>query len=231
MPRVLIPTDEPNFILGLVEGYRSLGWEVVVGAANWKIRASHYDIIHYHWPEEYCQWGVPNKGQATKIEENLQWWSSRATNIFTVHNLYPHSDVSHPAFHQLYSSFYRHCHLISHFSDASRRLVIEQFPAAQQTRHIVHCPPCYDVTLATQRQRGSRRAEMGIDEDAFVVLMVGRIRSWDEAKLIQRAFDLARVPNKRLLMAGKFALTERPWRRRLLLLRWNWWLKRRRADC
>ena len=46
---------------------------------------------------------------------------------------------------------------------------------------------------------------MGIGEDEFVILMIGRIRFWREVELIQRAFDLARVPKKRLLMAGKFA--------------------------
>src|SRR5262249_54149187 len=53
MPRVLIPTDEPNFTLGLVEGYRSLGWDVVTGTENFKVRAAHYDVVHYQWPEEY----------------------------------------------------------------------------------------------------------------------------------------------------------------------------------
>jgi glycosyltransferase involved in cell wall biosynthesis len=70
---------------------------------------------------------------------------------------------------------------------------------------------------------------MGIDDDEFVVLMIGQIRFWREVELIQRAFDLARVPKKRLLMAGKFALSAPQWRKQLLRLRWNWWLNKRRA--
>jgi len=229
VPRVLIPTDEPNFTLGLVQGYRSLGWDVTTGATNFNICAAHYDLIHFQWPEEYCGWRPPTEDDIANIEQNLRWWNSQSKTVFSVHNLYPHNGVGHPAYHKLYSAFYQHCNLISHFSQASQRSVVDEFSSAKQARHVVHCPPNYDVTLVRQRQRGSRRAEMGIGEDEFVILVIGRLRSWDELKLIQTAFDLAKVPRKRLLMAGKFALIEPPFRRRLHSLRWNLWLKRRRA--
>jgi glycosyltransferase involved in cell wall biosynthesis len=227
MPRVLIPTDDDD--PGLIEGYRSYGWDVAIGTGNFGLRASHYDVVHYQWPEEYSGWHVPSKEKIAEIDERLRWWSSRATNIFTVHNLYPHYGVGQPACHELYSCFYRHCHLISHFSQTSRRMVLEEFPAARHARHVVHCPANNEVALATQKRRGSCRAEMGIGEDEFVILMIGRIRSWAEVGLIQQAFDLARVPKKRLLMAGKFQLMAPEWRKRVYLLRWNCWLTRRHA--
>jgi glycosyltransferase involved in cell wall biosynthesis len=227
MPRVLIPTDDDD--PGLIEAYRCLGWDVTVGTANFRNRASHYDVVHYQWPEEYSGWRVPTHEQIVETEERLRWWSARATCIFTVHNLYPHYGVGDPACHELYSCFYRHCHLISHFSHTSQQMVLEEFPSARRARHIVHCPANNAVALAIQKERGSRRGELGIREDEFVILMIGRIRFWSEVKLIQRAYDLACVPNKRLLMAGKFALIAPPWRKRLLMLRWNLWLKARQA--
>ena len=230
MQRVLIPTDIDDLLqVGFIEAYRSLGWDVVVGTANLRIHACDYDVIHHQWPEEYCGWVVPSEERIAEIEQNLQWWSSRATNIFTVHNLYPHYGVGDPACHELYSCFYRHCHLISHFSHTSLRLVLEEFPAARQARHVVHCPPNLALVLARQKQRGSRRAEMEIDDDEFVILVIGSIRNRAEIELIERAFDLARVPKKRLLMAGKLALNDPSWKRRLLQLRLHWWLKRRGA--
>src|SRR5262249_46610945 len=195
----LIPSDAiQGSDLGLVEEYRSLGCDVAIGTANFKIRASQYDVIHYHWPEEYSEWEVPTKQQIAQINQQLQWWSSRSINVLTVHNLTPHYGMGHPAFHELYSCFYRHCHFISHFSNASQRLVVEEFPAARQAQHVVHGPPSYKDILAAQSQRGSRRAEMGLSEDEFVILIIGRIRFWAEAELIKRAFDLAGVPKKRL---------------------------------
>ena len=230
MPHVLISTDEPNFTMGLVEGYRSLGWNVSVGIANFKIRAARYDVIHHQWPEEFSGWQVPTPEQIERLKHDLQWWCARSVNIFTVHNLYPHNGVDDPAYHQMYSCFYKYCHLISHFSKASHQLVLGEFPSARTARHIVHdAAPSYELTLARQRERGSRRAEMNIRENEFVILMLGRLRSLEEIQLLRRGFDLARIPNKRLLMAGKFALRLPRLRRALVQLRWSWWLKRRRA--
>ena len=229
MPSVLIPTNDDD--PGLVEGYRSLGWDVTVGAAHFRIRSPRYHVVHYQWPEEYSGWQVPTEQQIAEIEEHLRWWSSRATNVFTVHNLYPHSGVRDPASHKLYSCFYHHCHVISHFSHTSHRLVLKEFTASRGQHHVIHCPASNHVALANQKQRGSRRADMGIEDDEFVILMIGRIRFWREVELIQRAFDLARVPKKRLLMAGKLVVSGPQWRRRLLELRWNRWLKSSTRCC
>jgi hypothetical protein len=228
-PRVLIATDEPNFSLGLVEGYRSLGWEVVTGAANFRIEAAGFDVIHYQWPEEFSRWGRPTDRELKRIDEHLQSWAKRAINIFTVNNLYPHQLEGDAACHQLYSSFYRHCQLVSHYAPASKRLVLEEFPAARNARHVIHTPPSYEVTLARQLDRGSRREELGIRKDEFVVLMFGALRSWDEMRLLRQGYSLAEIPNKRMLMAGKFRLKGSGWARRWQHWHWRWWLFRQRA--
>src|SRR5436190_18772359 len=108
MLRVLITTDEPNFSRGLVEGYRSLGWEVATGASNFRIEAAHYDVVHHLWPEEHCGWRAPSDRDLEQIEQQLAWWQSRAFTIFTVNNLYPHRLDRDPASHKLYSAFLRH---------------------------------------------------------------------------------------------------------------------------
>ena len=140
VPRVLIPTDEPNFTLGLVEGYRSLGWDVVTGAGNFKIRAAHYDAVHHQWPEEFTGWHLPNEKEIDQVSQHLQWWTSRSINIFSVNNIYPHNGMGHAAYHRLYSRFYEHCQLISHYSNTSRRMVLDEFPAARAARHVIHSP-------------------------------------------------------------------------------------------
>src|SRR5262249_27580468 len=104
----------------------------------------------------------------------------------------------------------------------------EEYPAAQKTPNLVHSAPNYAVTLARQTDRGSRRNEMGIDESEFVILIFGRLRSQHEIALIQTAYDLANIPNKRLLMAGKVNFTSGRINA-LRLLPWRLWLKRRRA--
>ena len=229
MPRVLIATDEPNFTLGLVAGYKSLGWDVATGTSDFRNRAAQYDVVHHQWPEEFCGWTRPGSQQIEQIRSLVRWWEHRAVNIFTVNNLYPHEFDNDPACHELYSLFYRHCQLVTHYSEASHQLVLKEFPITEEVRHVVHAPANYEVTLANQRERGSRRAAMGIQDEEFVILMLGRLRSWDEIRLMQRAFDLTKVPRKRLLMAGKLELKDSRWGKLNKQLRLNWWLSRVRA--
>ena len=229
MPRVLISTDESNFTMGLVEGYRSLGWEVTTGTTNFRIHAAQYDIIHHQWPEEFSGWESPTPGEIKKIRQQLEWWQSRAVNIFTVNNLYPHLQERNPFFHNLYSCFYRHCQLITHYSNASHESVLREYPSARTARHIVHSPANYEVSLATQVSRGSQRDQWGITDGEFVILILGSLRSLDEIRLVQKAFDLTRVPKKRLLMAGKFKVKASRLRRRWMEFLWSVWFKTRRV--
>ena len=99
------------------------------------------------------------------------------------------------------------------------------YPEAEAARHIVHCPDGCEATLAMQRRRGSRRHEMNIGEDEFVMLVMGQIRSEQEMRIVQNGYGLAKVDRKRLLMAGHLTLIIDPWRKRLLSLRWKLWLK------
>src|SRR5262249_18488806 len=154
---------------------------------------SDYDVLHYQWPEEYSGWKMPDRDRLINIKGRLKWWSSRATNIFSVNNLYPHNGIGDPAYHELYSYFYTHCDVISHSSKASRQSVLDEFPAARSAKHVLHTPPNYAVTLARQKCRGSRRGEMGIEAGEFVILVFGRLRSQSEIDLIRRSFDLAKI--------------------------------------
>jgi beta-1,4-mannosyltransferase len=229
MPRILISTDEPNFSLGLVEGYRAAGCEVVTGTANFRLRAANYDVVHHQWPEEFSGWRAPSAREIDQVRQHLEWWRDRAFNIFTVNNLYPHELDHDAACHELYSNFYRYCQVITHYSRTSLEMVLSEFPAAHAARHVVHSPANYEVTLASQKSRGSRRRALGIREDDFVILMLGSLRSWEEIRLIQKAFDRVRVPRKRLLMAGKLVVRDSFWRKRIKQLMWQLWLKRRHA--
>src|SRR5436190_18176905 len=112
--RVLLTTDEYSYTLGLVEGYRALGWQVVVGANNFRLRSARFDMVHHQWPEEFSRWQVPTQRDLDEITGHLEWWKAKAKNVFTVNNLYPHQREKNPLFHKLYSLFYKNCQLISH---------------------------------------------------------------------------------------------------------------------
>jgi glycosyltransferase involved in cell wall biosynthesis len=57
----------------------------------------------------------------------------------------------------------------------------------------------------------------------MVYLVFGSLRSWDEVQLIRRAFSLANVPRKRLLMAARYNEPVSHWRQRRRRWRWTLW--------
>jgi len=232
MPTVLIASDERDDIPNWVEGYRAGGWDVVTGTHNFKLCAAQFDLIHHQWPEELSGWRVPDPAKLDEIKTLLAWWQARTRCIFTVNNLYPHGFQGNPVYAELYSEVIRRCHLVTHYTEASRRLICEEYPAARDANHLVHSPFNYERLLPLQRARGSRRSELGIPEKDFVVLIFGALRSWEEICLIRSGFDRANIPNKRLLMAGKFnsgGIGVTRWQRRWRQFQWEQWLRRRNA--
>ena len=229
MQRVLIATNEPNFTMGMVEGYRSSGWDVVAGLLNFRMCAARFDVVHFQWPEEFTGWNVPTEKSLEEMDRLLEGWSRKSILIFTVNNLYPHQQQGRALYHRLYSLFYRHCHVITHYTQASMRLVLEEFPAARQSNHVVHQPANYEVTLASQIRRGDCREKWGLSSEDFVILVLGSLRSWDEMTLVRKAYDMARIKRKRLLMAGKLGLAGSWWQNKWRRFFWNGWLWSRKA--
>jgi glycosyltransferase involved in cell wall biosynthesis len=228
--RILIPSDNRDFVGELARAYREVGCDVVMGAGNFELGCADFDVVHFQWPEEYCDWRPPSEARLKEIVDRLIWWSQRTRTIISVHNLFPHGFPDDPQCERLFDAFYRMCTVLLHFSSISRKLVCDGFPGARHDRHRVTHVWNNETTLAKQKGRGDCRASFGIREDEFVVLMLGSFRIWDEIQLFTRAFDLCQVPKKRLLMAGRFELMESAGvRRRLRGMSWRSWLWRRRA--
>ena len=52
----------------------------------------------------------------------------------------------------------------------------------------------FDGLLPPRPDRAACRREFGFADDEFVVLVFGLLRSWDEVRLVRKAFDRAGLP-------------------------------------
>jgi hypothetical protein len=229
MPRVLIPTDDREIVPSLVDGYRHLGYEVVTGTRNFFLRACGYDLIHFLWPEELTAWHVPTPQKLEQIRETFAWWKSRSRTLISVNNLYPHGHEGNLEFKRLYEIFYSCCETILHHSHASLRLVNGEFPLSAKRRNVVATMFNYDRYLPATLDRDLARNSFGFHNDEFVILIFGALRKSDEVKLIKRAYLNARIPQKRLLMAGRCVGGPSGLQRRWNAFGWHVWLKTNRA--
>jgi len=229
MPRVLIPSDHPDFPLYLAEAYREAGWEVAVGAANFDLAGMNFDVVHFQWPEELTGWNEPSESRLAEVAASLDRWRQRSKLVLTVHNLRPHRNGGSECYRKLYEAFYERMHVVGHFTGTSREAVTKEFPFPGGERHIVTGYFNLDHLLPRERDPIRARKELAIGEGAFVVLVFGGLREWAEVELIKTGFDLAAVPAKRLLMCGRYEEAGPAWRQRWR--RWNWsrWLRSRKA--
>ncbi len=229
MPNVLIPTNDQTIIPDLVEGYHKLGFEVVTGAANFFLRAHSFDLVHILWPEELTGWKSPTQAQLEEIREVAEWWVARTPLMISVNNLYPHGREGEEASKALYEIFYTNCDLILHHCEASRQLVNAEFPISARQRNIVTTMFGYHRHLPLRFDRDSARRSFGFVPDEFVLLVFGALRNRNEIKLLQSAFGAARVPHKRLLMAGRYVESLGRWERRWRNYLWSHWLRQQGA--
>jgi glycosyltransferase involved in cell wall biosynthesis len=229
MPRVLIPSDHPDFPLYLAEAYRATGWEVSVGAGNFDLAGMGFDVVHFQWPEELTGWSEPSEKRLRQVIARLDEWKQRAKLVLTVHNLRPHRNGESAGYRKLYEAFYERMHVVAHFTETSREAVAKELPQSGEARHIVTGYFNLDHLLPRQRDPAQARKEFGIPEHAFVVLVFGGIREWAEVQLIENGFDLAAIPAKRLLMCGRYDESAPAWQQRWRRWQWSRWLRSRQA--
>ena len=139
--RVLIASDDPSFLTNFVLGYRANGMEPILGRANFLQGTASAGYCHILWPEELVDWQKPDPAAIALIEKLLVQRKESSAVIQTVNNIYPHGCHGDPAWHSLYSSCLRSADVIHHFSQASLKLVNQEYPEFAGALQEIGPPP------------------------------------------------------------------------------------------
>jgi glycosyltransferase involved in cell wall biosynthesis len=184
-----------------------------------------YDLVHLQWPEELTGWKPPSAARIAEISARLDHWKQSARLLMTVHNVRPHLQSDDPAYGALYEAVYARVPVLAHFTDVSRQLVAKAFPQAARQANVVTGFFNLDPLLPATRDAAAARRAFAIGDDEFVLLVFGALREWAEVRLVRDGFSAARVPRKRLLMAGRYQEFGPVWRQRWRRFSWRRWLK------
>jgi glycosyltransferase involved in cell wall biosynthesis len=229
MKHVLIPSDDSDFVPNLALGYQDQGFCAAGGRINFGLETGKYDIVHFLWPEEFTNWRLPTLPEIETVVAKLEKWRKSSRLIISVNNLYPHRFHRDPLFHRLFNEFYMRCEVIHHFSQTSKDMVCAEFPEVASRNHVVRVGFNYERLLRYRRlDRADARRAFGIESDEFAFVVVGGLRSWEEVQLLMSAFDFARVPKKRLIMA-RYSQDGSPWVQRWRRWRLSSWQQSRRV--
>jgi len=161
---------------------------------DYKNYNSDFKIVNIHWPESIFNWAEPTSQQLFDLENEIFKWKKHSKIIFTVHNLQPHFGTTEN-FTKLYQIIEQNCDVFMHLGEFSKNLFENKYPKA---KHIVIKHPLYTTTFKISDKKYARK-ELGIQENALVIIAPGRIRNLEERKLVLKAFNSINEKNKVLI--------------------------------
>lgn len=194
------------------------------GTAWLQVEELKTDVVHIHWPEALVGWQPPSTQQIATIRSCLRRLSQRSVIVVTAHNEYPHyRDTA--AFRALYAAVYAEADGIIHFGEASRDIIRRRY-AHEISKAEEAVIPLGNCSYFPNTVPGSSaRKSLGLRQEDTVLLSFGRLRHTEELTLLRRAFELAQLPSKRLLIVARLPYSGRgDWRR--YALRFPLWLSR-----
>jgi beta-1,4-mannosyltransferase len=200
--RLLYEHLEPHGVRYVGSGELKLGWLVR--------RRSNVAVLHFHWPENYYYW----LGRPVRARVPLSWLRvllfavrlavARILGyriVWTVHQVRPHESLGRSL--DLTATW-----LLAHASaailahDESTALQVERDARLPRGRVDVVPHGSYVGVYPPGRDRRTVRRELGIPDDAVLLLSFGHLRGYKEATALVEAFGALEDPVVHLLVAG-----------------------------
>lgn len=173
----------------------------------WKDNDTHYDVIHFQWPEELVGWNCQDPQVIERLGKRVEWWRERGSRfIYTRHNLRPHYVSS--LISAAYDIIERAADTVVHMGQFSLDEYQSRYP---QSRNVLIPHHIYEHTYREDIGQTEARAYLGIAPDRFVITAFGKFRNREEVGMVLRAFVRANIRRKYLLAPRLFPFYRRPW--------------------
>lgn len=172
---------------------------------NFKNYNNCCDVVLINWPEQIFGWNEPSIEELDELEECINIWMKCSKIIYVAHNLKPHSGMS-KRFERLYNLIEKNCSAMIHFGKYSCNLYQNKFP---DILHQVIKHPLY-IESYGQYDKLNSRDQLGIDREAKVITVLGKIRNMDERRLVVKGFNALKEENK-VLIVTRMMRIKFPW--------------------
>lgn len=168
---------------------------------------SHFDIVHFHWPE-YISFEVEAAlaGQLSAMTMELvlnriKYWKDQGSRVvFHRHNIFPHV-YTDSAFEQFYQSVYSLADAIVHLGEYSRVEYLERYANCIDSSHQLHAviPHANFNSYENHISKANARRTLRLRQSSKVVLVFGGIGQPEEQNLVLGGFRNLEIVNKTLV--------------------------------
>lgn len=189
---VVNPGGENPYVESISTAMQNVGVSVVM-STDYFFSDEYFDIIHFHWPEALTNWQIITDELVNTVKKNVRLRQSQGAKvIYTYHNDKPHY-VSSKATHDLYRFLEQHADGIIHLGDASMKTLSN----LQVPQTVI---PHQTYNYQNKVSKKEARSILKIKEASFVILVFGKIRNFDEQKVILSFHKELNKSNKLLLV-------------------------------
>ncbi|SDR69124.1 hypothetical protein SAMN04488552_0535 [Christiangramia echinicola] len=140
-------------------------------------------IINVHWPEAIFGWSEPTEEELDRLEMQISECKKTAKLVYTKHD-YLRNKGTTKNFTRLFKIIEENSDAFIHLGEKSKSIYQKLYPSAIHTR-IYH--PLFKNTFQTFTKEEARNT-LGIQKDAFVIIVPGQIRTHKERDMILKAF-------------------------------------------
>lgn len=211
------------YVRELGSAYRAAGCQVIYGADNLFEQTVQADVLHLHWPEAFYRWtghGPLERRAARFIASIDAYKDSGAKIVWTIHNLTPHEHPDNKFDRKIYQQVLDRTDLLLHHCPQSQAALAVLYKIPSDIGQLV-APHGHYLSYPHGMTREKARAQLGIQDDAYVFLQFGMLRGYKGLGTLFDAWRKIRTPNKHLLIAGKYhpATGRYAWREKLHMFR------------
>ncbi|WP_029035387.1 hypothetical protein [Salinimicrobium terrae] len=156
--------------------------------------SKEFEIVNIHWPEALFGWLEPTQEDLVFLEKCILEWKKNSVLIYTKHDFTRIKGLT-PNFKKLFTLIEENADVFVHLGEYSRQFYEERFPEAQ---HKIIYHPLYRSYFKIRSKEAARK-ELGINQDALVLIVPGKIRFNTERDLILTVFKGLKIKEKVLI--------------------------------
>lgn len=151
-------------------------------------------IVNIHWPEAIFNWNEPTLEELSELENEIVKWKMNSKICYTKHDLVRHKGMT-PNFTKLFDIIEKNTDVFIHLGAYSKKLYQDKYPNAN---HEIIYHPIFETSYTNFSKLEARKI-LGIDKDAVVIIVPGKIRSFKERNIVLKSFKGLKVKNKTLI--------------------------------
>ncbi len=210
-PKILIVFEhretDNQFVFILAEGIARQGMDVTCSTEKfWNDDDTHYDIVHFQWPEELVGWSTPDPAQIDRLRRRIDVLRTRGTRfVYTRHNSHPHN--ANGVLSTAYGIVEACSDAVVHMGRYSQDEYQATYPG---TLNYVIPHHIYQGMFREDLTREEARRYLGIPQRKFVITAFGKFRNNAEIRLILKGYFKAKLRRKCLLAPRLFPFSRTP---------------------